>query len=67
MKIQGKQQYLWRAVDFESEVADVFLYTCRDGKAAALESVGTVVLGHSVDAALALIDEWLGALRPVPA
>ena len=34
VKIQGKQQYLWRAVDQDGEVVDVFLQTRRDGKAA---------------------------------
>ena len=35
--------------------------------AAALKSAGAMVLGDSVDAALALIDELLGAVRPAPA
>ena len=34
VKIDGKQQYLWRAVDQDGEVIDVFLQTRRDGKAA---------------------------------
>ena len=34
MRIQGKQQYLWRAVDQDGEVVDVFLQNRRDGKAA---------------------------------
>jgi putative transposase len=34
MEIQGKQQSLWRAVDQNGEVVDVFLHTHRDGKAA---------------------------------
>ncbi len=34
VKIQGKQQYLWRAVDQDGEVVDVFLQARRDGKAA---------------------------------
>lgn len=34
MKIRGRQQYLWRAVDQDGEVIDVFLQTRRDGKAA---------------------------------
>lgn len=34
VKIQGKQQYLWRAVDSNGEVVDVLLQACRDGKAA---------------------------------
>ena len=33
-KIQGQQQYLWRAVDQDGEVVDVFLQARRDGKAA---------------------------------
>ena len=34
VKIDGKQQYLWRAVDQDGEVVDVFLQSRRDGKAA---------------------------------
>lgn len=34
VKIQGKQHYLWRAVDQDGEVVDVFLQNRRDGKAA---------------------------------
>ena len=34
VKINGKQQYLWRAVDQEGEVVDVFLQSRRDGTAA---------------------------------
>ena len=33
MKIGGKQHYLWRAVDQDGEVVDVFLQARRDGKA----------------------------------
>ena len=34
MKINGKQHYLWRAVDQDGEVVDVLLQAHRDGKAA---------------------------------
>ncbi len=34
VKIQGKQRYLWRAVDQDGEVVDVFLQARRDSKAA---------------------------------
>ena len=34
VKIQGKQQHLWRAVDQDGEVVDVFLRHRRDGAAA---------------------------------
>ena len=34
VKIQGKQRYLWRAVDQDGEVVDVFLPARRDGRAA---------------------------------
>ena len=34
VKIQGQQYYLWRAVDQDGEVVDVFLQARRDGKAA---------------------------------
>jgi putative transposase len=34
IKINGKQHYLWRAVDQDGDVVDVLLQTKRDGKAA---------------------------------
>ena len=34
VKIDGKQHYLWRAVDQDGEVVDVFLHSRRDGQAA---------------------------------
>jgi putative transposase len=34
VKINGKQHYLWRAVDQDGEVADVYLQAKRDGAAA---------------------------------
>jgi putative transposase len=34
VKINGKQHYLWRAVDQDGEVVDVFLQSKRDGVAA---------------------------------
>jgi putative transposase len=34
VKISGKRYYLWRAVDQDSEVVDVFLQVKRDGIAA---------------------------------
>ena len=34
VKINGKQHYLWRAVDQDGDVVDVFLQTKRDGAAA---------------------------------
>ena len=34
MKIQGKQHYLWRAVDQDGEVVDVYLQKRRDARAA---------------------------------
>ncbi len=34
MKISGKRQYLWRAVDQDGEVVDVYLQARRDGAAA---------------------------------
>ncbi len=34
VKIEGKQHYLWRAVDQDSEIIDVFLQSRRDGDAA---------------------------------
>ena len=34
MKIRGRQHYLWRAVDQDGDVVDVYLQKRRDGKAA---------------------------------
>ncbi len=34
VKIQGRQHYLWRAVDQDGDVVDVLLQCRRDGKAA---------------------------------
>ena len=34
VKIGGKQHYLWRAVDQDGEVVDVYLQTRRDANAA---------------------------------
>ena len=34
VRINGKQHYLWRAVDQDGEVVDVYLQTQRDGAAA---------------------------------
>ena len=34
VKVNGKQHYLWRAVDQDGEVVDVFLQAKRDGAAA---------------------------------
>jgi len=34
VKIGGKQHYLWRAVDQDGEIVDMFLQTRRDAKAA---------------------------------
>ena len=34
VKIQGKQHYLWRAVDQDGEVVDVFIQARRDGASA---------------------------------
>ena len=36
VKIQGKQLYLWRAIDQDGEVVDILLQAHRDGKAAKL-------------------------------
>jgi putative transposase len=34
VKINGKQHYLWRAVDQDDDVVDVYLQAKRDGSAA---------------------------------
>ena len=40
IKTDGKQHYLWRAVDQDGEVVDVFLQKKRDGAAAKPFSIG---------------------------
>ena len=39
VKINGMQQYLWRAVDQEGEIIDVFIQSRRDGAAAINDSL----------------------------
>ena len=34
VRIDGKQQYLWRAIDQDGEIVDVYLQKRRDGRAA---------------------------------
>ena len=48
VKINGKQHYLWRAVDQDGEVVDVFLQTKRDG-AAAKRFFKRLIRGHVGD------------------
>ena len=45
VKINGKQHYLWRAVDQDGEVIDVFLQSRRDG-AAAKQFFKRLLRGH---------------------
>ena len=44
VKIDGIQHYLWRAVDQDGEVVDVFLQSRRDGEAAKRFSVAIHVI-----------------------
>jgi putative transposase len=45
VKIKGKQHYLWRAVDQDGEVVDVYLQARRDG-AAAKRFFGRLIRSH---------------------
>ncbi|MBV0914263.1 DDE-type integrase/transposase/recombinase [Rhodobacteraceae bacterium ASV31] len=45
MKINGKQHYLWRAVDHEGEVLESFVTTTRDRRAA-LKFLGKSMKRH---------------------
>ena len=45
IKINGKQHYLWRAVDQDGDVVDVFLQARRDG-AAAKRSFKRLLMSH---------------------
>jgi putative transposase len=47
VKIQGKQHYLWRAVDQDGEVVDVFLQARRDGRAATRYTLTTALSFHT--------------------
>ena len=55
VKINGKQHYLWRAVDQDGEVVDVYLQAKRDG-AAAQRLLGA----HAAVSNLGLYREALG-------
>ena len=56
VKIQGKQHYLWRAVDQDGEVVDVFLQKRRDGKAAKASLGGYCVKTTANHVRLSLIN-----------
>ena len=70
VKINGKQHYLWRAVDQDGEVVDVYLQAKRDGVAAkrffsALLAILSVHLSGSV-LSIAPCDQWTSSTRPCP-
>jgi len=48
VKINGKQHYLWRAVDQDGEVVDVYLQAKRNG-AAAKRFVRRLVRSHGAE------------------
>jgi transposase-like protein len=62
VKINGKQHYLWRAVDQDGEVVDVFLQARRDGAAAVsnLFNLGRhlVRAEHYRDLRMSAFAEW---------
>jgi transposase-like protein len=45
-KINGKQHYLWRAVDQDGEVVDVFLQARRDGTAVTTRQLNASSKGY---------------------
>ena len=57
VKIDGKQHYLWRAVDQESEVVDVFLQKRRDGSAAKRFSM-RLLKAHRSEPRKIVTDKW---------
>lgn len=60
VKINGKQYYLWRAVDQDGEVVDVFLQARRDGssRSVTLRSSWVLMLLSAIYSILA--GTWLG-------
>jgi transposase-like protein len=46
VKINGKQHYLWRAVDQDGEVVDVYLQAKRDGPAVTTRQLSASSKGY---------------------
>ena len=61
IKMDGKQHYLWRAVDQDGEVVDVFLQKRRDGKAA--KRFFKRLLKKHQDAPRKIVTDKLGSYR----
>ena len=57
VKINGKQHYLWRAVDQNGEVVDVYLQARRDG-AAAKRFFRRLIRNHKVEPRKIVTDKW---------
>jgi len=53
----GKQQYLWRAVDQDGEIIDVFLQRRRDGKAAK-RFFKRLLKAHRMESRKIVTDRW---------
>jgi putative transposase len=46
VKVNGKQHYLWRAVDRDGDVVDVYLQARRDGAAGTTRQLSAFSKGH---------------------
>ncbi len=60
MKINDKQQYLWRAVDQDGEVVDVYLQARRDGAVFNFCNLGRHLVGaeHYRNLRTSALNEW---------
>lgn len=57
VKVDGKQMYLWRAVDDEGEVLDVLLQSRRD-KIAAIKLLRRLLKRHEITPTTIVSDKW---------
>ena len=69
IQINGKQHYLWRAVDQDGEVVDVYLQPKRDGAAAdkffkRLNGAVAVIPGRSSRISYAAMESLIGNRSP---
>jgi len=64
LKIAGKQQYLWRAVDDEGEVLEVLLQSRRN-KLAALKFLRRAIKKHQTTPEVIVTDKWQASMSAV--
>lgn len=64
LKIGGKQMYLWRAIDDEGEVLDVFLQSRRN-KTTALKFLRHMLKKHQAAPSAVVTDKWQASMSAV--